>query len=216
MPPPCQACALDRCSRPYSVQRWSSTEDHLLSSRLASARSSPSREHSSEAGKRGGAFPTSQSSRPSFIRSPRTDTCSIGSRATPSRVMRAWPSTGKTDPAQKQEGHLDEVEGGRRGQGTIHCDGGNVEWTTGGAQLMPAMSSSPDPAGRLWWSTSRDLAPRKASPLWKAVNSRLTEKAVPPKVDDAPSIPRKRAVPFGPWRPREPLARAIAQRKVPI
>ena len=42
-----------------------------------------------------------------------------------------------------------------------------------------------------------------------AVNSRLTKKAVPPKVDDAPSIPRKRAVPFGPWRPREPLARAI-------
>ena len=25
------------------------------------------------------------------------------------------------------------------------------------------------------------------------------------KVDDAPSIPRKRAVPFGPWRPRERL-----------
>ena len=124
MPPPCQACALDRCSRPYSVQRLSSTEDHLLSSRLASARSSPSREHSSEAGKRGGAFPTSQSSRPSFIRSPRTDTCSIGSRATPSRVMRAWPSTGKTDPAKEQEGHLGKVDGGRRGQGTIHCDGG--------------------------------------------------------------------------------------------
>ena len=109
---------------PYSVQRWSSTEDHLLSSRLASARSSPSREHSSEAGKRGGAFTTSQSSRPSFIRSPRTDACSIGSRATPSRVMRAWPSTGKTDPAKEQEGHLGKVEGGRRGQGTIHCDGG--------------------------------------------------------------------------------------------
>ena len=124
MPPPCQACALDQCSRPYSVQRWSSTEDHLLASRLASARSSPSREHSSEAGKRGGVFPTSQSSRPSFMGSLRTDSCSIGSRATPSHVMHAWRSTGKTDPAQKQEGHLDEVEGGRRGQETIHCDSG--------------------------------------------------------------------------------------------
>ena len=79
---------------------------------------------------------------------------------------------------------------------------------------MPAMSSSPDPAGRLWWSTSREMAPRKAWSVRKAVNSRLTEKAVPPKVDDAPSIPRKRAVPFGPWRPREPLARAIAQELV--
>ena len=38
--------------------------------------------------------------------------------------MRAWPSTGQNDPAQEQEGHLDEVEGGRRGQESIGCDSG--------------------------------------------------------------------------------------------
>ena len=105
MPPPCQACALDRCSRPYSVQPTALVFDRGPSSVQQTGQRqvvSIAGTFFREAGKRGGAFPTSQSSRPSFVRSPRTDAYSIGSRATPSRVMRAWPPTGKTDPAKER------------------------------------------------------------------------------------------------------------------